>query len=170
MPAESSHKLLSPKAARLPPARLATRNSKSSRSVYRGQAFRYLYSTIILTCRAHRIEALLPLSNPASPARSTRSYSYPAPMLDIDSPTSDLTLPAPSHSQILSTWVSSSLSSRSLSELATTSHESARQLMDASGPLMSWTALGGYCVAASIGIGIVAGEVVVARLLGIRRR
>ncbi|ORY86643.1 hypothetical protein BCR35DRAFT_302347 [Leucosporidium creatinivorum] len=121
--------------------------------------------------RLQGIEALLPLSSPASPTRSTRSSSYPAPapMPDID-PTTDLTVPTPSHSQILSTWVSSSLSSRSLSELAATSHESARQLMDASGPLMSWTALGGYCVAASIGIGIVAGEVVAARLLGIRRR
>lgn len=42
--------------------------------------------------------------------------------------------------------------------------------MDADGPLMSWTALGGYCIAASIGIGIVAGEVIAARLFGIRRR
>ncbi|GAA5988956.1 hypothetical protein JCM5350_007496 [Sporobolomyces pararoseus] len=35
---------------------------------------------------------------------------------------------------------------------------------------LGWKALGGYVVAASIGIGIVAGEVVAAKLLGIRRR
>ncbi|KAI5476701.1 hypothetical protein MNV49_007359 [Pseudohyphozyma bogoriensis] len=37
------------------------------------------------------------------------------------------------------------------------------------GPL-SWTALGGYCLAASIGIGIVAGEVVVSKIFGLRTR
>ncbi|GAA6017772.1 hypothetical protein JCM11491_004612 [Sporobolomyces phaffii] len=35
---------------------------------------------------------------------------------------------------------------------------------------LGWRALGGYVVAASIGIGIVAGEVVATKLLGIRRR
>ncbi|GAA5932226.1 uncharacterized protein JCM15063_001160 [Sporobolomyces koalae] len=40
---------------------------------------------------------------------------------------------------------------------------------DDSGAL-GWRALGGYVVAASIGIGIVAGEVVAAKLMGIRRR
>lgn len=76
----------------------------------------------------------------------------------------------PTHSELLSLWFQHSLSSLSLRDIATHSHDSARQLMDADGPLMSWTALGGYCIAASIGIGIVAGEVIAARLFGIRRR
>ncbi|KAK4705117.1 hypothetical protein P7C70_g1088, partial [Phenoliferia sp. Uapishka_3] len=35
---------------------------------------------------------------------------------------------------------------------------------------MSWTGLGGYCIAASIGIGIIAGEVVVSKLFGFGTR
>ena len=123
------------------------------------------HSKLILFAIIRSIEAFLPLSAPVTPARSVRSDSH-------SSFTNDLHVArrVPTHSQILSTWVTSSLTTLSLSDLATSSHDSARQLMDHSGPLMSWTALGGYCVMAGLGIGIVAGEVVVAKLFGIRRR
>ncbi|KAK4055352.1 hypothetical protein OIO90_003190 [Microbotryomycetes sp. JL221] len=75
-----------------------------------------------------------------------------------------------SHAEILSRWFRNAFSSFSLHEIATTSHDSARALMDPNGPLMSWSTLGGYVVAASIGIGIVAGEVVAARVFGYNRR
>ncbi|KAM0790912.1 hypothetical protein ACM66B_004219 [Microbotryomycetes sp. NB124-2] len=75
-----------------------------------------------------------------------------------------------SHTDILSRWFRNAFTTLSMHDLATTSHDSARMLMDPQGPLMGWTSLGGYILAASIGIGIVAGEVVAARVFGIRRR
>ncbi|KAK4047330.1 hypothetical protein OIV83_005508 [Microbotryomycetes sp. JL201] len=75
-----------------------------------------------------------------------------------------------SHTDILSRWFRNAFTTFSMHDIATASHDSARMLMDPQGPLMGWTSLGGYILAASIGIGIVAGEVVVARVFGIRRR
>lgn len=115
--------------------------------------------------RVISLEAMLPMIDGGWTVGDSQ-LSHPAESA-MTSRRSGLTL---SHRDILSRWFSNTFSSFSLHDIATASHDSTRMLMDPRGPLMGWGTLGGYMIAVGIGVGLVAGEVVAARVFGITRR
>ncbi|BGP42426.1 hypothetical protein JCM10449v2_006431 [Rhodotorula kratochvilovae] len=112
----------------------------------------------------------LTTSLPASPTPSARAFaSLPSPPPSATSGTLSTAYPAASTSMASTPRRRRKVRSRrEPSEAVTDAAE--QEELHAAWPVDGWRQLSGYVFAASIGIGIVAGEVVAAKLLGLRRR
>ncbi|GAA5836411.1 hypothetical protein JCM9279_000383 [Rhodotorula babjevae] len=115
----------------------------------------------------------LSTSIPASPTPSARAFaSLPSPSASASSMSLSTAYPATSAAASSTSRRRDKHRQRSTSSTMQGSVYSVQTQEDLPGvwPIEGWRQLSGYVVAASIGIGIVAGEVVAAKILGLRRR
>ncbi|TNY17697.1 hypothetical protein DMC30DRAFT_405165 [Rhodotorula diobovata] len=115
----------------------------------------------------------LATSIPASPTPSARAFaSLPSPPPSTSTSSQSLSTAYPDASASTTSRHSRRSKHRQRSESSTLQGSSVYAQEDLPGvwPIEGWRQLSGYVFAASIGIGIVAGEVVAAKLLGLRRR